>query len=348
MRLVVIPRPGVVEMRETRDLKPRPGMVLIETHYTGISAGTELMVLDGKLPNIARGVVRYPLVPGYENVGRVVASDSGATGFAEGSWVCSEGSPNFQDFQSCWGGHCGHVLVPAKETFSLPVGMTPEDGVFMVLTSIALHGIQRARIGLGETVAIFGQGVVGLLALQLARMAGAERVIAVDKVPFRLDLSMRLGADETLLVADGGKHGIRKACEEIVRLTHGRGADVVLEVTGSADVASESVIACRERGRFLLLGMYATPLHFDCWDLYSRELDILSSRGAGPKDELPFAYEPWTWRRTYEESLRLIASKRVAVQPLITHRLPAERIEDGYRALREQPDQALKVVLQWR
>lgn len=348
MRLVVIPKPGVVELRETADHKVRPGQLLIETHYSGISAGTELMVLDGRLPNIARGLVRYPLVPGYENVGRVVALGPGITGFEEGGWVCSEGSPSFSGLQSCWGGHCDLVMVPAKEVFHLPPSMSPERGVFMVLASIAMHGVQRARVGLGDTVVIFGAGVVGLLATQVARLAGADRVIVVDRVQSRVALAKQLGADDVVLVPRDGSAALAQVCEEVIRLTQARGADVVIEATGSPEVASAAVVACRERARFLLLGMYPQPVTFDCWDLYSRELDILSSRGAGPKDDIPRAYEPWTWRRTYEHALHLLATGRLCVDPLITHRLPAEHIAEGYRLLREQPQGALKVVLEWR
>ncbi|MGH7903142.1 MAG: zinc-dependent alcohol dehydrogenase [Candidatus Dormibacteraceae bacterium] len=348
MRLAVVSNPGVVEIREAAVPKLRPGQLLIETHISGISAGTELMVLDGTLPSVARGLVRYPLVPGYENVGRVVAAAPGVMGFREGGWVCSEGSPSFQGLQSCWGGHSEYVQVEGKEAFPLPAGMAPETAVFTVLASIALHGIQRGRVRIGETVAIFGQGAVGLLALQICRLAGAERLIAVDRLPSRLELARQAGADDTVLVEGGDEAAVARAADEIVRLTHGRGADLVVEVTGSPQVASAAVVACRERGRFLLLGMYPSPVRLDCWDLYTRELEILSSRGAGPKEDLPLAYEPWTWRRTYEESIRLLADGRLRVEGFVTHRFPPERIGDGYRALSKDPDHALKVVIEWR
>jgi len=337
----------VVEMGQTPDQKVGPGHLLIETHVSGISSGTELMVLDGQLPNIAHGYVRYPLVPGYENVGRVISVGSGVTGFEEGDWVCSEGSSNFPGLQSCWGGHCERVMAPAKEVFRLPKELPPEHGIFMVLTAVALHGVQRARIGLGDTVVVFGAGVVGLLAGQIARAAGADRVITVDRLQSRVQLAKQLGADHGLLVQQGSQ-AMAEVCRELMQMTQNRGADVVMEATGSPTVASAAVTACRERGRFLLLGMYPQPVTFDCWDLYSRELDIYSSRGAGPKEDVPRGGEPWTWRRTYEHALQLIATGRVCVDRLITHRLPAESIAEGYRMLRKEPEHALKVVLEWR
>jgi 2-desacetyl-2-hydroxyethyl bacteriochlorophyllide A dehydrogenase len=348
VRLAVISEPGVVEIGRTPDHKVSPGHLLIQTHVSGISSGTELMVLDGRLPNIARGFVRYPLVPGYENVGQVLSVGAGATGFEEGDWVCSEGTPNFPGLQSCWGGHCEQVMAPAKEVFPLPKQISPEHGIFMVLTAVALHGVQRARIGVGDTVVVFGAGVVGLLAAQIARVAGADRVITVDRLASRIELAKELGADDALLVQPEGSQALAEVCREVMQMTQNRGADVVIEATGSPNVASAAVTACRERGRFLLLGMYPQPVTFDCWDLYSRELDIHSSRGAGPKEDIPRAGDRWSWRRTYEHALLLLASGRVCVNRLITHRLPAESIAEGYRLLRTEPEHALKVVLEWR
>lgn len=347
MRLAVIPEPGVVEIGLTPDHKVSAGHLLIDTYVSGISAGTELMVLDGRLPNIAHGFVRYPLVPGYENVGRVISIGSGVTGFEEGDWVCSEGSPTFIGLQSCWGGHSEQVVAPAKEVFRLPTRLSPEHGVFMVLTAVAVHAVQRARIGMGDTVVVFGAGVVGLLAAQIARIAGADRVITVDRLESRLELAKQLGAADALLVQQGSQ-ALAEVCGEIVQMTQNRGADVVIEATGSPNVASAAVTACRERGRFLLLGMYPQHVTFDCWDLYSRELDIHSSRGAGPKEDFLRAGHPWTWRKTYDHALQLLASGRVCVDRLITHRLPAESIAEGYRLLRKEPERALKVVLEWR
>jgi 2-desacetyl-2-hydroxyethyl bacteriochlorophyllide A dehydrogenase len=239
-------------------------------------------------------------------------------------------------------------MAPAKEVFRLPKQLSPEHGVFMVLTAVALHGVQRARVGLGDTVVVFGAGVVGLLAAQIARIAGAERVITVDRLDSRVQLAKQLGSDDVLVVRREDSQALEQVCRELMQMTQNRGADVVMEATGSPRVASAAVTACRERGRFLLLGMYPQPVTFDCWDLYSRELDIHSSRGAGPKLDIPRGSDPWTWRRTYEHALQLIASGRVCVDRLITHRLPAESIAEGYRLLRNEPEHALKVVLEWR
>ncbi len=348
MKAVVFPQPNCVELRET----PRPpvcaGHVLMETYFSSISAGTELLVLSGHLPALARGMLRYPLVPGYENVGRIVAHGDEVRGVEEGTWACCEGAPRFREFASCWGGHAEYVLAPAAEILPLPQNMPPQQGLFTPLASIALHSIQRARVALGESVVVLGQGVVGLLALQLAQLAGTSQVIAVDCLPGRLDMARKLGATEIVLADMADERERAGAIDRILSLTANRGADVVFEVTGSSDVAAGAPRACRDHGRLVLVGMYSRPLTFDYWDLYSREIDVLPSQGAGPKEEGPMPGLQWTWRRTCEQALALISSHRLAVAELITDQLSVEHIADGYERLRSDPDHTLKVVLSWK
>lgn len=348
MRVVVFPDRNRIEVREMATPTVRAGHVLIKTYYTSISAGTELRVLRGDLPAIARGEIRYPLVPGYENVGRVVAIGDGVVGLDEGAWVCSEGTASFREYASCWGGHAEYVLALTNDVIALPADLPPQHGLFTLLASIALHGVQRGRVALGESVVIFGQGVVGLLSLQCARLAGADRVIVVDRLPTRLQVAQHLGATATILIEDQTPRGLADALTQIQALTSNRGADVVLDATGVTEVAAVAARACRERGRLVLVGLYAQPLTFDYWDLYRREIDILPSQGAGPKEEEALARHRWTWRRTCEESLTLITARRLAVDALITHHLPIDAIADGYEALRVAPDHTLKVVLAWQ
>lgn len=343
LRIVVFAEPGQVEVREIAPPTLRPGQVLIESHLTAISAGTELLVLDGNLPGVLGGAMRYPLVPGYENVGRVVEVGGAVSGLREGDWVISEGSPSFPALHSCWGAHSELVAVPAENAFRLPDGLEPDGAVFMVMTSIALHALQRATVSLGDDVIVLGQGVLGLIAVQVARAMGARSVVAVDRLSSRLGISTELGATATVQAESLTEAGVKLA-----ELSAGRGADVVVEASGSPELAgAASRIAC-ERGRLVLAGMYTRPITFDYWDLYTRELDVLVSRQAGPKQELPDPYYRWTWRHTNEQSLQLLLAGQVQVMPLITHRLPVERIDQGYEAHRTHPEDTVKVLIEWR
>jgi len=317
--------------------------VLIETDYSAVSTGTELLVLDGRLPEAYGGVIRYPLVPGYENVGRIIETGADVTGLQVGDWVVCEGASSFPGLYSFWGGHSGLILAPVSEVFALPEELAPEHGLFMVLTSIALHALQRGDVSLGHSVAVIGQGAVGLLAVQIARAMGAREVVAIDRFDERLAVARMVGATCTLKAGSADE-----VTERLRETTDPRAFDVVIEASGSAALAEVAPRLCRERGRLVLAGMYTDPVRFAYWDLFTRELDVSASRQAGPRQSLPAAYYPWTWRRTLEESLRLLAQGSVQVEPLITDRLPIERIEDGYDALRSRPETAIKVLLRWQ
>jgi len=330
VRLAVISEPGVVEIGRTPDHKVSPGHLLIETHVSGISSGTELMVLDGRLPNIARGFVRYPLVPGYENVGQVVSVGAGVTGFEEGDWVCSEGSPNLPGLQSCWGGHCEQVMAPAKEVFPLPKQISPEHGIFMVLTAVALHGVQRARIGVGDTVVVFGAGVVGLLAAQIARVAGADRVITIDRLTSRIELAKELGTDDTLLVQREGSQARAEVCREVMQMTQNRGADVVIEAAGSPGALDLALRLARGRGTVSVVGAHFEPDYpLDNALMFERELTLRFTIGDPVRDR--------------ERLLGLMAAGRLEPAQIITHRLPLEAAPEAYRLFDSR--EATKVVL---
>jgi 2-desacetyl-2-hydroxyethyl bacteriochlorophyllide A dehydrogenase len=343
LRVVTVTEPGHVEVRQLARPLIRPEHVLIETHFSSISAGTELLVLAGTLPGVHGGVVRYPLVPGYENVGRIVEVGAGVSRLREGDWVVCEGATSFSGLHSCWGAHAELVHIHSDEVFRLPDGLLPQAGVFMVLTSIALHALQRGRLTLGDDVVIFGQGVVGLLATQIAKAMGARRVVAVDRLENRLRVAGELGADHTVPA-----ESLEEALDRLTELSAGRGFDLVVEATGAGEVASVAPRAGCERGRLVLAGMYTQPVMLDYWQIYTRELDILASRQAGPRQELSDSYYRWTWRRTNEESLALLASGQVQVEPLISHRLPVEQIAVAYNRLRSRPDETIKVLLEWR
>jgi len=342
MHAVIFPEPNKVDFVDV----PIPILgereVLVRSQATSISPGTELLVLQGKLPLIQRGEKTYPLVPGYENCGEVVELGSAVSTLKVGDVVFCEGNSSLPGLTSCWGGHCEYVRVPEQEAFQVPMNLTPEEATFTCLTATGLHAAQRGKVGVGDTVVIYGQGILGLLALQAARLAGADSLVAVDLFDGRLQLARELGASECINASQ------EDPLARIMDLTGGQGADVVIEATGSAELAARAPLACRDRGRLVLLGMYSQPLCFDYWDLYPREIDIYSSRGAGPKINVPPVYYRWTWTRSYKESLRLISTGRVRVAPLITHRFPIAEIQQGYQALLGCPSATLKVMLHWR
>jgi (R,R)-butanediol dehydrogenase/meso-butanediol dehydrogenase/diacetyl reductase len=181
-------------------------------------------------------------------------------------------------------------------------------------------------VQLGETVAVIGDGAVGLISCQVARAAGAGRVILLGHRPARLALGRQLGADAALDTNDPHWR------EALADLTEGLGPDVTVEGAGRADAIRDAISMTRKGGRVVLLAVLGTAVPIDVWQIVSGERTVTGSVQHHFDDDLPAA-------------IGLVASGRVDVRPLITRRIPLERIvEDGFGAL--QPGgQDIKVLV---
>ena len=170
---IVFPRPFAAELAEI-ELRPlQPGEVLTRTVYTGVSTGTEVRVYSGKQINTT-----FPLIPGYENVGEVVEVAAGTT-LKVGDYVYGASLPETAPYCRSWGGQVEYAVSPESSLIALPRGMDLLKASFAHTAAIGFHGLRRARVARGETVAIVGQGLIGFLAGLSARALGA-RVVAID------------------------------------------------------------------------------------------------------------------------------------------------------------------------
>lgn len=232
---VTIIGPRQVETHTASSPEVGVGEVLVQTAYSGVSAGTELNVYRGLAPQwrsrqdpvtglftAADADFNYPLVYGYANVGRVAGVGSGVTGLGEGDLVFSY-SP-----------HCRWVTADASAVTVLPDLPDPSVGVFLANLNTAMNGVLDARPGFGDVVVVSGLGVLGLLVTTLVARTGAGTVIGVDPLEQRRSLALSVGADEVLAPSD--------PIAEIVRdRTDGRGADIVIEVSGAASALNEAI-----------------------------------------------------------------------------------------------------------
>ena len=228
---VVWPQRGQVKIEEFDLPTVGENQVLVKTDVSLISPGTERAFLLG-LPN---AVGSYPQRPGYSNVGEVIDIGAGVTDIAVGDKVASSA------------GHSSHVLLSANNAFKVANGFAEEAAVFFNLCAISLQGVRKARIELGEPVAVMGQGLIGLLALQLARLNGAFPVIAVDVAENRLKLALECGADFALNPKDAAFE------DKLADITKGEGPSVVIEATGSPEPVNTAFKLAGWRGRVILL-----------------------------------------------------------------------------------------------
>lgn len=312
--------------------------VRVETLYSGISAGTELTEYRGSNPFLHRrweperrlfvdheSSRAYPLAGrGYEEVGRVVEVGTDVRGVAPGALV--------------WGawGHRSSAIVPGESATSrvLPGEMPPLRGVFARIGAIALNAVLDADIHVGEVVAVFGQGVPGLLATQLAALNGGT-VVAVDGIPRRCELARSVGAAHAL---------DENAAEAIKELTDGRGADVTIEISGSYEALHEAIRATAFNSRVVAAGFFqggGSALRLGD-EFHHNRVELVCSQISGVSPRLDHR---WNATRLERTVMQLAADGRIDVEALVSHVLPAERAPEAFRLLDERPEEAVQVVL---
>ncbi|WP_435224230.1 zinc-dependent alcohol dehydrogenase [Streptomyces sp. Tue6028] len=346
-RVVQFTGPRQVELAEQSPAELPPGHLRVRTRYSGISAGTELTAYRGTNPYLTRtwdpqarlfrdgaAGIEYPVAGwGYSEVGEVL-----------------EVSPELADTQdmpqvgdTVWGiwGHRSEGIVPAERMVghTLPAGLEPLAGAFARVGAIAYNAVLAGDIHLGEDVAIFGQGVIGLLTTRLAQLNGA-RVTAVDALDGRLETAKRYGAHHTLNARTDA------VAEHIRAATAGRGADLAIEISGVYPALHDALRSVTVGGRVVASGFYqgdGIGLRLGDEFHHNRVQLICSQIGGVP----PQLSGRWTVERLQQTFLRLVAEGQVDVTSLVSHVVPAADAADAYTLLDERPAEALQVVLEF-
>lgn len=345
----------------------RPHHVLVMPEYSLISAGTETASIhrDGILREVAdnpshlkkvldvmkaNGPLRTTrevlakfsdlAVLGYSGAGVVVGVHPTVTDIEVGERVAYGGEGT---------GHGEYILTGRNLVASVPDGVPLDAAAFATLGAIAMNGVRIAGLGLGETVAVIGLGLVGQLVAQLARMQGA-RVIALDLRSDRVALARQLGAAHAVQVGDD-------TVAAIAAMTAGRGIDcaVVAAAAKSAKPCELALSLCRDRGRIVILG--AVDMHFPWLEMYLKEIRVLMARAYGPGSydaayeqrgiDYPYPYVRWTEQRNMAEFLRQLATGGVSVAPLISHRIPLDRAPEAYDTIMAPESTSLGVLLEY-
>ncbi len=320
---VVFKSKGVVEVEDFDVGKPQSGYMLVKTVCSLISPGTETAFLMA-LPNTP-GV--FPQYPGYSNVGVVEGVGEKVKDFKPGDFVASAA------------GHSSYVLVSEDEALKIPDGLSAEEASFFNLASIALQGVRKGFVELGCSVVVVGQGLVGLLAMQFAALSGAFPIIAVDTIGSRLKLSAKLGADHTVNPTEVD------AVEEVMRLTDGRGADVVIEATGNPNAIPDALNMAGRLGRVVILG---SPRGLSTVNFYMpvhRKGLIIIGAHANVRPKFESLPHFWTGKDDMKLALKLIARGKLKVKELISLKLPVEKAHEAYRLIMERKEEVLGVLL---
>jgi threonine dehydrogenase-like Zn-dependent dehydrogenase len=341
--VVTFEGPREVGIREYEERPLHPNEVRLRTLYSGISAGTELTAYRESNPYLSKrwdddrrlfleGEVslQHPIEGwGYEEVGEVAEVGSEVTEIRPGEVI--------------WGtwGHKSTTVV--HETWAtqrkLPPDVDPMVGIFSRIGAIALNAVLDADVHLGEYVGVFGQGVPGLIAAQLARLNGGT-VIAVDGVPKRLELARELGAAH---VIDFTK---QSPAEEIKGLTENRGADVCIEISGSYRALHEAIRSTAYNSKVVSSGFFqGEGMGLSLGEeFHHNRINVISSQIFGVSLALDHR---WTVERLERTVMALAAEQKIGLKPLVTHVFGVEEAEEAFRLLDEDPGEAVQVVLEF-
>ncbi|MDW8029892.1 MAG: zinc-binding alcohol dehydrogenase [Armatimonadota bacterium] len=322
---VVWTEPGVVKVEEWELPQVSDRHVLVKTHFTLISPGTERAFLL-HLPNTPS---TFPQYPGYCAVGQVVEVGEQVRGLKVGDRVV-------------WAGkHSAHALVAEDALLTVPPELDDEEAVFSRLISIAMQGVRKAQIELGESVVVLGMGIIGLLALQLARLNGGFPVIGVDLTEIRLGFARKVGADFALMADED-------LIEHANELTEG-GAHVVIEATGHPNAIPLAFKLACQMGRVILLGSTrgeTKSVNFYS-DVHRKGLVIIGAHeSVRPKVDSLRGF--WTAKEDQTLALRLLAARRIHVLPLITHKFSGMEAPKAYDLLVQGDMSSIGILLDWR
>ncbi len=281
--------------------------VEVEVEYTGISTGTERLLWNGTMP--AFPGMGYPLVPGYETVGRVVRAGDDAS-LKVGTRVFVPGSQCFTDARNLFGGSASRLVVPATRAMAMEASLG-ERGVLFALAATAYHATSAA--GTQQPDLIIGHGVLGRMIARLAVVAGAQPVV------WETNPERRSGAQgyEVIDPATDTRRNYRCICD----------------VSGAAGLLDELIGRLAPGGEVVLAGFYEAPLSFVFPPAFMREARIRVAAQWAPQDLV--------------DVIALAGSGRLSLDGLVTHQSAATQADAAYRTAFDDAD-CLKMVLDWR
>jgi predicted dehydrogenase/threonine dehydrogenase-like Zn-dependent dehydrogenase len=352
----------------------RPGGVLVQSLFSLISTGTEMMKLaEAKMSMVGKArarpdqvrkvldtvsqqgaVATYKKVMnrldsytplGYSLCGVVVEVGPGAEEFRVGDLVAAAGNE--------YALHAEYNWVPSNLCAVVPKGVLPEHAAFSTVGAIAMHGVRRAEVQLGDTACVIGLGLVGQLVVRLL-VASGVRVTGLDVLEERCRAAEKAGADLCAAPTEDGINAVQEALGEI---SGGRGADHLFLAAGGSSNGPVEAAARLARDRAHVVDIGKTRLDLPWNAYYDKELDVRFSRSYGPgryddRYELdgidyPAGYVRWTERRNLECFLDLIARKEIEVETLISGRYPLDQASTVYADMASGSVNAVGVLLEY-
>ncbi len=320
---------------------PGPGEVLVRIAACGI-CGSDVHGYDG-----SSGRRIPPLVMGHEAAGTVAGTGDGVRQFNAGDRVtfdstvycgecepCQVGDVNLCDNRQVVGVSCGdyrrhgafaeYVVVPERIVYRLPDELGFTEAAMLEAISVALHAVRVAELKGGETAFVIGAGMIGLLTLQAAHALGCSRVFVADLDATRLRLAREMGADETIDVSGAAM------LAEVLRLSSGKGVDVVFEAVGREQTVTAAIDSVRKGGTVVLIGNITPEVKLPLQKVVSRQIRLQGTAASSGE---------------YPEAIELMRTGAIRVKPLITAVVPLEEGPQWFERLHSGEPNLMKVVL---
>ncbi len=333
------PGPGIEFRNDAERPTPGTGEVLLRVKSVGI-CGSDIHIYQGHdIGNLPK--LPIPFIPGHEFAGSIESIGDGVDGYKTGDTVCAEITVTCGKCYFCRteqrvfcttireigvdrnGAYAEYVTVPAYDLHRLSEALTYEQGSLVEPLAAALHPFERLNIGVGDSIAIVGVGPIGLFAIAVAKSLGYGKIMAVGRRTDRLKLARDFGADYTFDIDK--EDGI----EKVVEATGGIGADVVLEATGNPKALEQTFRMSRKDGQVCLAGATLEQSTISSSLIVGKSLRVMGS----------FDY---TWL-TFERCIQLIASKKVDVNKVVSHKLRLEDVQEAFRLVLNK--EAIKVLM---
>jgi 2-desacetyl-2-hydroxyethyl bacteriochlorophyllide A dehydrogenase len=339
-RQVAITEAYRVEVRDVELPAPAPNQILVQTEVSAVSAGTELAVYTGthqwlKDPGLPDW--KFPFRPGYSAAGTVAAVGSAITGWKPGDRVSYPGNHASAELLTL-----GHER---GRLWRLPPGLDPAKAAWACIARYGMGGAIRAGVTLGRSAAVLGLGIIGQFALRTLLAVGAHPVVGIDGVRMRREAARAAGADHVLDPSAGdGREPLR-------RLLGGGGAEVVVDATGIPDAVPAAMALACDGGQVVVVGSprgRAKEVNFYD-DLHRRYLEVTGAHGN-------MLFEPahtrlagaWDIDKAQTWLLAAMASGRLNLDGLVTHRIQPAELGAAYEGLLKKKEEYLGVIVHWK
>lgn len=333
MKAIVFPNAQAIAVEKVADPTPQPDEVVVQVAMSGI-CGTDLHIYHNEYMS------QFPLIPGHEFGGRIVALGSAVTGLELGQRVAVD--PNLycgycefcraEQANHClnWqgvgitrpGGFAEYVAAPAHACYPVPESLSDRQMAFIEPLACIVHGMKRLPLAPADNILLYGAGPIGLLLLQALRHRGAAQIVVVEKQPSRLALAAQLGATVTLTPGPD--------LDAQLRALAPHGFQIVVDATGAPPVIESGFNYLRPRGHYLMFGVapMQAKITVSPYEIFRHDWQIIGS--------FALCY-------TFPQAIRWLETGVVTVDPLVSHTVPL----DDFPTLFQQfaAGQTLKVHL---